>query len=220
MKQSKTPITIDLSAGFQNNSDITDIELVFQLTKSTKDAILLSNEKKKFLLEVHKNKVDLLRNAQIFDAVLGKDVHDALKSIIPGSSRVINRELKNADLAELIVRLLKPMVILRNYIKSKFDDEKSRKPTFRDSTANQYQMNKSAVHMLLEEAYVLNEKLEQAVHLNRRVPNQSTICKSVFLTTLQRERKWDRSRVPVHSNLRRCVACGHCSTNLPLEMMI
>ena len=140
MKQASTPIQVDLSTGFHNNSDITDTELMFQLTKSTKDAILLSNDKKKFFLSVQKNKKNLLHYATIFDSALGSDVYNCLNTTIPSSSRIINRELEKSELAELIIRLLKPLVIVRNYLKSQYDAERPRKPKFRESTANKHQM--------------------------------------------------------------------------------
>ena len=191
--------------------------MVYQLTKSNKGAVLLSEDKRKFLLDIQKNRVDLLRNAKLFDSVLGSDVYKALDCLIPRKIRTIKREMKNDDLARLIARLLPPMVILRNYLATQYKLEQNRKPQLHNSTSNQNPMSKSTVYLLVEHAYVINEKLEQKVHVNRSIPTEITVCKPIFLTTLQRERRWDKSRVPIHTSLQYCVVCGHQSTNLPPE---
>ena len=218
MEQSKSPIVVDLSTAFSNDKPITETELIYHLTKSTKGAVMLSEEKRKFLLDLQKNRVDVLHNAKLFDAALGSDVNKALDCLIPRKIRTIKREMKNDDLAKLIARLLPPMVILRNYLVSQYKLERDRKPQLRSTTtANKHPMNNSNVYLLMEQAYVLNEKLEQLVIVFRSIPTENTVCKPVFLTTLQRKRRWDKSRVPVHLSLQYCVVCGHQSTNLPQE---
>ena len=55
MQQSKNPVVVDLSNDFKNNEAISEKELVYQLTKSSKGAVLLSEDKRKFLLDIQKN---------------------------------------------------------------------------------------------------------------------------------------------------------------------
>ena len=52
MKQDLKPLLVDLSSKFQNNKDISEEELILQLTKLTKGAILISKDKKNFLIKV------------------------------------------------------------------------------------------------------------------------------------------------------------------------
>ena len=55
MKHASKPIVVDLSNGMKNNAEVRVKELAYQLTKSNKGAVLLSEEKRDFLLKIHQN---------------------------------------------------------------------------------------------------------------------------------------------------------------------
>ena len=78
MKQAENPIIPKFGNKPVNSKDITEEEMVCQLEKSFKDAIMLSAKKKEFLLDLLKNKKDPLEQCKLFDSVMDSNLFQAV----------------------------------------------------------------------------------------------------------------------------------------------
>ena len=216
MKQAENPIIPKFGNKPVNSKDITEEEMVCQLEKSFKDAIMLSAKKKEFLLDLLKNKKDLLEKCKLFDSIMDSNLYQAVSVLLPANNRVVKHDSKNRDLAIMVAKILGPLKLLHSYVESQYDEEKKRKAQLRSSTHGQ--QKRSPVKVLLDEAVGVYNKIELAVMELRSLPTINTVVKKqVQLTPSQRQRKWDCERVPVAKQLQFCVSCGHKSTNLPIE---
>ena len=135
MKQNSKPIKPKMESSFWNNSAIKEEERINNLEKSQKDAIMLSGNKKSFLVGLIELEHDLIPIAEIFDSMkdTNSSIAPSLKKLIPANKRVILRDSKNKDLAEMVARLLPPLSILRNYMNEKFEEELKSKVQLRSS---------------------------------------------------------------------------------------
>ena len=217
MKQALYPITPAFESKIVEGNDLTEEEMTEQLVKSYKGAIMLSADKKEFLLDLLKNKSDILEQCKLFDSIItDSSLFSAISSLLPENTRVVNHDCKNRDLAVMVSKLLIPLKLLHSYVHSQYEEEMKRKAQLRSSTHDK--QKRSPVKVLLDKAVDLHKKLEVAVMQQRSVPTISSVVKKqVTLSTLQRQRKWDQERVPVAKQLQFCANCGHKSTNIPIE---
>ena len=216
MKQANNPKMPEIANKIVNSSDLTEEEMIAQLEKSSKGSILLSAQKKEFLMSLLRNKAELLEECSAFDSVMDGGLYNGISKLLPANTRVVTHDSKNVDLAGMISKFLKPLKILHSYVEKQYEIEKERKLQLRSST--QDQQKRSPVKVILDDAVDIYSKLELAIMDVRSVPTNSSVGKSqVKLTTLQRQRKWDQERVPVAKQLQFCANCGHKSTNLPVE---
>ena len=217
MKQNSKPIKPKMGSSFWNNSAIKEEERINNLEKSQKDAIMLSDHKKSFLVGLIELEHDLIPIAEIFDSMkdTNSSIAPSLKKLIPANKRVILRDSKNKDLAEMVARLLPPLSILRNYMNEKFEEELKSKVQLR-SSANGKE-GRSDLLLFLDKADQIEKDLTRQIMSNRTKLTVNNLVKPILLSTLQRERKWSELNVPKQEYLQQCIACGHKSTNCPIE---
>ena len=216
MKQNPKPVVPQIGASFWDNSSVTEKEMIYYLEKSQKDAVLLSDEKKRFLLDLIELQEDLLAKAEAFDAVTNSTVNPSLKKLIPVNKRVVQRDSKNTDLAVMVAKLLPPLTLVRNYINDQFEEEMKTRARLR-SSSNGIDC-RSKLLSFLDKASQIENDLKQQIFRNRTKRTIHNLVKPILLTTLQRERKWSKLNVPKQQHLQTCIACGHKSTNFLLRM--
>ena len=83
---------------------------------------MLSQQKIDYLCEIHANQVEMIKKAELLDAVMGGHIATLLRDLIPSSVTVIKRKSNNSQLAKYIVRLFKPLHMLHDYLQTQFDD--------------------------------------------------------------------------------------------------
>ena len=216
MKQATNPKMPELGSSMANKEPILGDELVYQLTKCSSGARMLSQQKKDFLLDILDNKKDILDQCIAFDSILDTPLHQSLASLIPVNKRVVTRESGNADLANMVANLLYPLKVLRKNIMDQYKEEKKRKSHSLRSSANESPTD-TPVLKVLHNSFRLLELLEKDVYAHRSVPTIHTAVKPIKLTSIQRQRKWTPDLVPIQHQLQLCVICGHKSTNLAPE---
>ena len=217
MKQNPKPVVPQIGTSFWDNSSVTEEEMIYNLEKSQKDAVLLSDDKKRFLLDLIELQEDLLAKAEAFDAVTNSTVNPSLKKLIPVNKRVVQRDNKNTgDLAVMVVKLLPPLTLVRNYINDQFEEEMKTRARLR-SSSNGIDC-RSKLLSFLDKASQIENDLKEQIFRNRTKRTIHNLVKPILLTTLQRERKWSKLNVPKQQHLQTCIACGHKSTNFLLRM--
>ena len=78
MKQNPKPVVPQIGASFWDNSSVTEEEMIYNLEKSQKDAVLLSDDKMRFLVDLIELQEDLLAKAEAFDAASEKVIYSFL----------------------------------------------------------------------------------------------------------------------------------------------
>ena len=135
MKQALYPITPAFESKIVEGNDLTEEEMTEQLVKSYKGAIMLSADKKEFLLDLLKNKSDILEQCKLFDSIItDSSLFSAISSLLPENTRVVNHDCKNRDLAVMVSKLLIPLKLLHSYVHSQYEEEMKRKAQLRSST--------------------------------------------------------------------------------------
>ena len=112
-----------LGSDMSNKSPIEEIELIYQLTKASNSARMLSQQKKDFLNLVLDNKKGILEHCKAFDSILDTPLHDSIASLLPVNKRVINRDSNNTELAIIVSILLNPLKVLRTNVLSQYEKE-------------------------------------------------------------------------------------------------
>ena len=118
MKQSPDPIFLNLvSSKYHVNTDTpTEAEMVYQLEKSLRGSVMLSFYKKKFLVDILKNKVEILAHAEIFDSTMNASLFKALSALIPKNQISVERQASNSDLAVMVAKILPPLKLIQSFV--------------------------------------------------------------------------------------------------------
>ena len=214
MRQATNPQMPVLGSDMSNKSPIEEIELIYQLTKASSSARMLSQQKKDFLNLVLDNKKGILEHCKAFDSILDTPLHDSIASLLPVNKRVIDRDSNNTELATMVSKLLNPLKVLRTNVLSQYEEEKERKAHILCSSELP---KETPVLKVLNKSFELFKVLEQDIYAHRTIPTIHTVVKPLKLTSIQRQRKWSKDLVPVQSQIQNCAMCGHKSTNLAPE---
>ena len=124
MKQPIVPLALPpISAEGLSKSyvEVNENELIYQLEKSSRGAHMLSQQKIDYLTEIHANQGEMIKKAELLDAVMGGHIATLLKDLVPSSVTVIKRKSNNKQLATYIVMLFQPLHMLRDYLQTQFD---------------------------------------------------------------------------------------------------
>ena len=108
MKQASEPVCPKIvSSKYHVNTDTpSEEEVIYQLEKSSRGAVMLSYNNKKFLVDILNNKVNILTQAQIFDSTMNASLFKALSSLIPQNQVTVERQASNSDLEVMVDKLL------------------------------------------------------------------------------------------------------------------
>ena len=213
MKQATNP-TMPPQTTSINEDAITTAERLLVLQKSSKNSVIKAEMKRSFLHKMLQFKHDVIFNSQLFDATMGSSLAEKLNLVIPTSKRIINRAT-NKEMSEIMAEMFEPVKLLHTYLLGQYEEESQSKAFLRSTTNCQRQ--KDPVFDVLGESTMILEKVDVEVIAARTEKLDTSTKKAIFLTALQRQRKWNNDRVPVPVQLQLCVMCGHRSTNLPPE---
>ena len=196
MRQATNPQMPVLGSDMSNKSPIEEIELIYQLTKASSSARMLSQQKKDFLNLVLDNKKGILEHCKAFDSILDTPLHDSIASLLPVNKRVINRDSNNTELATMVSKLLNPLKVLRTNVLSQYEEEKKRKAHSLCSFSNGVP-KETPVLKVLNKSFELFKVLEEDIYAHCTIPTIHTVVKPLKLTSIQRQRKWRKDLVPV-----------------------
>ena len=108
MKQASEPICPKIvSSKYHVNTDTpSEEEVIYQLEKSSRGAVMLSYYKEKFLVDILNNKAKLLSQAQICDSTMNGSLFKVLSSLILQNQVTVERQASNSDLEVMVDKLL------------------------------------------------------------------------------------------------------------------
>ena len=194
---------------------VTENELIYQLERSSRGAHMLSQQKIDFLCEIHVNQVEMIKKAALLDTVMGGNIATLLRDQIPSSITLIKRKSNNSQLAKYIVRLFKPLHLLRDYLQTQFDDTEDQNQTLTRQASQHRQEKKCKIMTILDKSHELFSNLEKDAVSRRVLPAEMTLCKPIKLTNEQRDFTFTPEQVPVIEKYKKCVMCDHECVNLP-----
>ena len=91
MKQALNPKMPTMGSKFVLAKELSEEEIMYHLEK-TQGGVMLSGQKKKFLLDVLANKTELLDQCKVFDSFIEDSaLENAVKISIPENTRVITQ---------------------------------------------------------------------------------------------------------------------------------
>ena len=219
MKQPKVPVPLPSISkeGFSKSyKDVSEKELIYQLEKLSKGAHMLSKQKSEFLMSIYDNQDELIAKAKLLDEIMGGNIASSLKALIPRNPTIIKRSSSNSGLATYIVKLFKPLHLLREFLIGQFDATENgcwRRETRRSS--QERQERKSKIMMILDTSHELYLNLEKDSISRHITPTEYTIAKPVKLTNEQRDLHFSKDFIPSIEKYQFCVMCGHQTTILP-----
>ena len=218
MKQSsstKLPEMADNgSVSMATELEIEEINEVLSL--STKDGPMKLTEKRKFLNSCLDHTPDIKEHSQLFDCDCSdSNLCQFFEENLPKDKKSTITRGNNKEVTDMLTILIKPLLLLNNYIKEQKRRETQSKAHLRTSTLAQNQ-TLLPFFTLLKNIELLYTKIEE-IALQRRSASQVNGINAVKLTPIQKERKFDVSRVPEMEYMKRCPICKHESINFPLE---
>ena len=164
MKQPKTPLPlppITEDGLSQSYKEVTDNELICQLEKSSKGAHMLSAEKIDFLMSIFDNQKELISKAEFLDGVVNSNVASRLRDGIPSGSSVIKRKSNNTKLATYIVNLFKPLHLLRDFLKTEYEDSNESAGYLTRKATQEQQEKMCKIMSILNKSHELYINLEK-----------------------------------------------------------
>ena len=167
------------------------------------------------LTEIHANQGEMIKKAELLDAVMGGHIATLLKDLVPSSVTVIKRKSNNKQLATYIGRLFQPLHMLRYYLQTQFDVSEDPNQTLTRSVLQERQKKNCKIMAILDASYELYTNLEKDAVSRRVVPAEMTLCKPIKLTNEQRDLSFTAECVPIIEVYKKCVMCGHACVNLP-----
>ena len=202
------------SASMSKELDNEEINQVLSL--STKDGPMKLNDKRKMLNDCLGHKLDIKEHSQLFDCDCSdSNLCQFFEENLPKTKRNTISRGNNKEVTDMLTVLIKPLLLLHNHIKEQKRREAESKSHLRTSTLQQNPTIEPFIG-LLQSVESLYKQIEE-IALRRRSVSTIHGIKPLKLTPIQRERKFDVSRVPDMEYLKKCPICHHDSINYPLE---
>ena len=129
-----------------NSVEVTFEERITILEKSTKDAVMKGNHKKKFLQALVRLKPDILDAAGVFDSLNNTALRDSLELKLPSTKTHINKSSKK-ELAVIIANLHDTFQILLQHLSTQQERVNSATSNLRESSRSKRKSDPVYTHL-------------------------------------------------------------------------
>ena len=176
------------------------------LNQSQVTGLLLCDKKRTLLIRFWDLQFDIFEKTQLFDVAYGSDLSTQIKNKMPKSKNKINKAT-NPTLAKYVTDLFEPFSVLHTFMLE--NDTVGRKLRSDEK--------KDSVLALAETFVNLKEKVDNRICEKMQNDSNPLSKWMVRLTDEQRERCFDRARIPVDPAHQKCLVCGLSTINEPIE---
>jgi len=215
MRQAENPVQplhLGQAHGSAVQIDISKEERVDILVMQSKDVVLKSSGKKNLILKLVIHRTSILEHAVLFDALGNSNLEECLSRMLPKTKSACNKD--NKELATKITELSDACKLLHSHLKSQ---EHQMEQSVAHLRQRQSARPRDSALVVLEELAGVMDAVDSAVLIKRNSSDNDAKLRSVSLNAAQRERSFDRNRVPNDEAIQCCLFCGCASINEPPE---